>query len=308
MKLASSIFNLSVVAVTAFVLYGCATTKETPFEQQSDIEIYNGAVQKLDDGEFKLAAEAFDEVTRQHPYSDLSQKAQVMEAFAHYRGQKYDNVIASLEAFVGLHPAHPDVPYALYLTGLSYYEQLSPPTRDQDDTMRSLRTFNELVTRFPNTSYAKDAKARIILLRDVLASKSMEIGHYYMSQRAYQAAINRFQEVVERYQTTRHVEEALFRVVECYIAMGIHDPAVNTAAVLGHNYPGSEWYKEAYDLLKGDKEAKLKSHKPQSQKAMDAKNNPYAAGESSKKEGALDRLQNWNKGKVAPHPYAAPKK
>ncbi len=253
---------VAIFALSSLVLTGCSK-KEKPYEEQTVAELYNGGLNKLQEGEFNESAKLFDEVTRQHPYSKWAQKAQIMEAYAQYRGQKYDNVIASLEAFVGLHPAHEDVPYALYMIGLSYYEQISPSTRDQQDTVDALRAFNELLKRFPHTNYAKDARAKIIFLTDVLAGKSMEIGRFYQSRDSYQAAIVRFQEVVARYQKTRHVEEALHRTVECYLAMGMRDAAVNSAAVLGHNYPGSKWYEASYALLQGDNESKLNSQKPQ---------------------------------------------
>lgn len=256
-KTAAALVSLSLLA-----LGGCSSSKEKPYEDQSVAELYNKAYDKLKEGEYKESATLFDEVSRQHPYSSWAQKAQIMEAYAQYRGQKYDNVIASLEAFVGLHPASPDVPYALYMIGLSYYEQISPATRDQQDTMDAIRTFNELVSRFPASNYAKDARAKIIFLTDVLAEKSMEVGRHYLIKGQYQAAINRFQLVVERYQNTRHVEEALYRIVECYLAMGIRKPASDTAAVLGHNYPNSEWYKDAYALLENASIKKLNMERP----------------------------------------------
>ncbi len=277
------------IAFAAILFISACSKDEIPYEDQSVELLYNTAQDKLEEGEYTEAATLFDEVTRQHPYSKWAIKAQVMEAYAQYRGQKYDNVIASLEAFVGLHPAHPDVPYALYLTGLSYYEQIGPSKRDQQDTQDASRTFNELVSRFSGSPYAKDAKAKIILLRDAMAGKSMKIGHYYMEKKAYQAAITRFQEVIDRYQTTRHVEEALHRVVECYVAMGLTEPAVNTAAVLGHNFPGGSWYAASYELLNGDSNAKLNVQKP---KVFEGEHGL----ESEKDEGFWSRLKNWNKG------------
>ena len=255
---------VSAVALTTFILAGCSSNKEKPYEEQTVAELYNKAMDKLEEGEFKESATLFDEVTRQHPYSQWAQRAQIMEAYAHYRGQRYDNVIASMQAFIGLHPAHPDVPYALYLTGLSYFEQINPSVRDQQDTTDALRTFTELMNRFPNSNYAKDAREKIIFINDLIAEKSMEIGRFYQTQDAHQSAIKRFQLVIQRHQKTRHIEEALHRAVESYVAMGLRDAAINTAAVLGHNYPGGKWYQASYALLKGDSVEKLAKQKPQS--------------------------------------------
>ncbi len=273
---------LSVLALVA-----CSSTDEKAYKDTSVEELYNKAMDKLEEGEFTESATAFDEVSRQHPYSTWANKAQVMEAFAHYKGQKYDRVIASLEAFTQLHPSHPDVPYALYLTGLSYYEQLGPSSRDQQDTIDALRTFNELLRRFPGTAYALDAKHKIVLLQDALAGKSMDIGRYYLDKKAYQAALPRFQEVVDRFQTTKHVEEAHLRMVECYLGMGLRQQALQTAAVLGHNYPGSPWYAEAYKLVGAQDIPEFQEKAPTSE-GVDSL--------GGREEGVMDRLKNWNKG------------
>ncbi len=296
--LSKSFKVISLISVIA--LAACSTTDEKAYEDRSVEELYNTAMDQLEEGEFTEAAKTFDEVSRQHPYSTWAKKAQVMEAFAHYKGQKYDRVIASLEAFAQLHPAHPDVPYALYMTGLSYYEQLGPSSRDQQDTVDALRTFNELLRRFPNTAYALDAKQKIILLQDALGGKSMDIGRYYLDKQAYQAALPRFQEVADRFQTTKHVEEAHFRMVESYLGMGLQQQAVQSAAVLGHNYPGSPWYAEAYSLV-GARDI------PEFQDKL-----PTSDGVNSlegREEGVMDRLRNWNKGalkKKAPEVENAP--
>lgn len=279
----SMMTGISVVAV--LLLTACSTDEKAYVERPVE-ELYNGAMDKLEAGEFTEAAAEFDEVTRQHPYSNWSKKAQVMEAYAHYKGQKYDRVIAALEAFTALHPGHSDVPYALYLTGLSYYEQLGPSSRDQQDTVDALRTFNELIRRFPNTAYAVDAKQKIVLLNDAMAGKVMDIGRYYLDKQGFQAALPRFQEVADRYQTTKHVEEAHYRMVECYMGMGLKDQAVQTAAVLGHNYPGSPWYAEAYTLVGGEKIANFEAQAPTSE----------GVGELEGDESVMDRLRNWNKG------------
>lgn len=276
---------LSLLSVLA--LGACSTTDEKPYEDRSVEELYNTSMDKLEAGEFTEAATTFDEVSRQHPHSTWAKKAKVMEAFSHYKGQKYDAVIASLEVFTQLHPAHPDVPYALYMTGLSYYEQLGPSSRDQQDVIDALRTFNELVRRFPNTAYALDAKQKIILLQDALGGKSMDIGRYYLDKQAYQAALPRFQEVADRFQTTKHVEEAHFRMVECYLGMGLRQQALQVAAVLGHNYPGSPWYAEAYSLVGAADIPEFHNKAPTSEGVTVVE---------GREEGVMDRLRNWNKG------------
>jgi len=285
--------SLGSILVSALALTSCSTTDEKAYLERSVEELYNEAMDKLEEREYTRASEAFDEVERQHPYSPWATKAQIMAAFSLYKGQKYDQVIASLESFSQLHPAHPDVPYALYMTGLCYYEQIGPSSRDQKDAEDSLRTFNELVRRFPNTAYALDAKQKAILLKDALAGKSMDIGRYYLDKKAFQAAIPRFQEIVTRFQTTKHVEEAHYRMVECYLGMGLHDQALKTAAVLGHNYPGSSWYAEAYSLVGAEKASNFGAKTPTSDGVS-------ALGD--REETVMDRLRNWNKGPLKKKP------
>lgn len=291
--------SLNFVALLAVLALVACSTDEKAYVDRSVGDIYNGAMDKLEEGEYTEAAKEFDEVERQHPYSKWATKAQIMMAFAHYKGQKYDQVIASLESFSALHPAHPDVPYALYMTGLCYYEQIGPSLRDQQDTEDALRTFNELVRRFPNTDYAVDAKQKIIFLKDALAGKHMDIGRYYLDKKAYQAALPRFQEVSARYQTTKHVEEAHYRMVECYEGMGLQDQARQAAVVLGHNYPGSDWYAEAYELVGAADVPSFTQAAPTSE---------GVAGVDGSDETVMDRLRNWNKGplKKKKSPISAP--
>ena len=280
---------IALVAVAA--LSACSTTEEQAYKENTVEVLYNKGMDQLEENEYTKSAETFDEVERQHPYSNWATKAQVMAAYAHYKGQKYDKVIASLESFTQLHPAHEYVPYALYMTGLSYYEQVEPAQRDQADNIDALRTFNELIRRFPNTDYAKDAKQRITLLNDAMAGKSMEIGRFYLKKKSYYAAVGRFQHVAAKYDTTKHVEEALYRMVESYHGMSLDAEAHNAASVLGHNYPSSPWYAEAYSLLGKGKGKGAGLSAPQSEKITDIK---------PKEEGWLDRLTNWNKGSIDP--------
>lgn len=211
--------------------------------------LYNDAMDFLEEDDAVAAAAAFEEVQRQHPYSQWAVRAEVMAAYAYYRANLYDDAVATARRFIDLHPGNPDVPYARYLIGMSYYEQISDVGRDQKMTEEALAAFDELAQRAPETDYARDATLKADLARDHLAGKEMEIGRYYQEREAYVAAINRFRSVVERYQTTSHVPEALHRLTECYLALGVVPEAQKTAAVLGYNYPGSRWYQDSYALL-----------------------------------------------------------
>jgi len=214
-------------------------------------EIYNEALNVLQDEDFERAATMFDEVERQHPYSTWATKAQLMSAYSLYRDDSYGSAVMALDRFIQLHPSNFDVPYAYYLKALCYYERISDITRDQKMTRLAMQTLDELVRRFPLSKYAKAAKLKMDLTRNHLAGKEMEIGRYYLKQGHHLAAINRFRSVVDNYQSTAHVPEALHRLAEAYVALGVELEAQKVAAVLGHNYPGSKWYLDAYSLVEG---------------------------------------------------------
>lgn len=235
----------------AMVLAACGSSDENPYVEREVHNIYNAAVDSLESGDYAEAATRFDEVERQHPYSVWATKAQLMAGFAHYQANRYDEAIIALERFIQLHPGNRDIAYAYYLKAVSYYEQISDVSRDQLATERARQSLQELIRRFPNSKYARDARLKLDLTRDHLAGKEMEIGRYYLRKDQYLAAINRFRLVVDRYQTTTHVPEALHRLAEAYAALGIMDEAQRNAAVLGHNYPGSEWYTDSYKLVAG---------------------------------------------------------
>lgn len=245
-------WRFSFLIAVPLLLSACAGDEEDPYVEQPVDILYNSAQSMLGQGEYVQAAKQFNEVERQHPYSKWAIKAQVMAAFAYYQANKYDDAIIALDRFIQLHPSNKDVPYAYYLKALCYYEQISTTDRDQRMTENALETLNELVTRFPDSEYARDAKVKIDLTYDSLAGKEMEIGRYYQGQGHYLAGINRFKAVIERYQTTTHVPEALLRLTESYLAIGLTDEARKSAAVLGHNFPGSEWYMDAYQLVEGN--------------------------------------------------------
>ncbi|HVG81820.1 MAG TPA: outer membrane protein assembly factor BamD [Methylomirabilota bacterium] len=241
----------AVAAAFLLALAACGSDKEEEYVERPVEELYNEGFDSLHAGENDDAAGFFDEVERQHPYSTWATRAQLMAAYAHYREARYDDALNGIDRFLSLHPGHQSAPYAYYLRALCYYEQIADVTRDQKNTELALGALSEVVRRYPGTDYARDAQLKIDLTYDHLAGKDMEIGRFYLTRGEYQAAINRFRRVIEQYQTTTHVPEALHRLTEAYLALGIVDEAQTAAAVLGHNYPGSEWYADSYLLLTG---------------------------------------------------------
>lgn len=234
----------------ALALGGCGDNDEELFIEEQPVEqIYNQAMDSLMSEKYDSAADLFDEVERQHPYSVWATRGQLMSAFAHYRKNNYAEALVTLDRFISLHPAHPNVDYAYYLRAMCYYEQISDVARDQKMSEKARDAFEELITRFPDSKYAADAKPKLVLIRDQLAGKEMEIGRFYQKRGHYLAAINRFRTVVEEYDTTSHVPEALHRLTESYLALGVADEAQKAAATLGYNFPGSEWYARSYRLL-----------------------------------------------------------
>jgi len=241
------------VIMSVFCLAACGKgndkDKEKPPEPAE--KLYNDALAKLGEHEYKDAVKAFEEVERQHPYSELATRSEVMAAFANYRNGQYDDAVTTLDRFVRQHPGNPNTPYAYYLKALCYYEQITDVGRDQKITAQAQQALNEVVSRFPDSEYARDARIKLDLVADHLAGKEMEIGRWYERHLEYLAAINRFRTVVEKYQTTSHTPEALHRLVECYLKLGVVDQAKRYAAVLGYNYPDSQWYKDSYALMNG---------------------------------------------------------
>ena len=236
----------------ALGLAGCAgEAPEIRYVERPVEELYNEALHQLDSENYEDAGKLFDEVERQHPYSVWARRATLMSAYCYYQASKYDQTILATDRFIQLHPGNKDVAYAYYLRAVSLYEQIVDVGRDQRTTELALDALNEVARRFPNSDYARDARLKIDLTRDHLAGKEMAIGRYYEKRGEYVAAINRFRTVIEKYQTTSHTPEALHRLVECYLAMGINKEAQTAAAVLGYNFPGSDWYLDSYALLEG---------------------------------------------------------
>ena len=238
-------------AAALAVLAACGAREKQDYVERPVEQLYNSGVDALAAERYATAARAFDEVERQHPYSAWATKAQLMAAYAHYQNNKYDDAIVAVDRFIQLNPSNRDVGYAYYLKALCFYEQITDVQRDARMTELALRALEEVLRRFPDSAYARDARLKIDLTHDHLAGKEMEVGRFYMERGQYVGAINRFKTVVDRYQTTSHVPEALHRLVESYSALGLAAEAERTAAVLGHNYPGSEWYRDSHALVTG---------------------------------------------------------
>jgi outer membrane protein assembly factor BamD len=212
-------------------------------------KLYNEGLFYLNDGKYSSAAEKFEEVDKQHPYTEWARKSLVLVAYSHYAQGNYDDAITNARRYLTLHPGSPDAAYAQYILGMSYYNEIPDISRDQQRTQRALLALQEIVDKYPNSEYAEPARQRIIVARDQLAGKEMDVGRYYLNQRNYIGAVNRFKTVISDYQKTRHVEEALARVAEAYMALGVVNEAQTAAAVLGHNFPDSRWYQDTYKLV-----------------------------------------------------------
>ncbi len=241
-------------ATTSMGLSGGAMSPggETPAQGDPVAELYNSGLEKLKAGSYKAAAKSFAEVERQHPYSKWATKALLMQAFTNYQRNAYDDAINAADRFISLHPGHKDTAYAYYLKAICEYEQISDIRRDQSRTQKALEALEEVGKRFPQSPYAADAAKKALLARDHLAAKEMEVGRYYLKKGSYLAGINRFKKVVTDYQTTSQVPEALYRLTEGYMALGVVSEAQTAAAVLGQNFPNSQWYKDAYTLVTSD--------------------------------------------------------
>jgi outer membrane protein assembly factor BamD len=250
-----------IIGACGIVLAGCDTLSSiNPFDKSetykpeivADVpaeQIYNDGLARVQKRDFEGAAKKFNSLDRQYPYSEWSRKGMIMEAYANYEGGLYDEAITASKRYLQQHPNTSDAAYAQYLMASSYYDQIPDITRDQEKSERAILALQELVERYPRSEYVADARKKIQVASDQLAGKELEVGRFYLQKRNYAGAINRFRTVVSRYQTTRHVEEALERLTEAYMAMGIVSEAQTAAAVLGHNFPDSPWYKDAYNLL-----------------------------------------------------------
>lgn len=231
-------------------LTACASDKDDILAPDEPAEkIYNEGLTLMNKGDLEGAAKRFEDLDRTHPYSDWARKALLMDTYVYYEAGKYDEAIAAGKRYITLHPGSADAPYAHYLVASAYFDNIPDVTRDQRSTRQALDALDEVIRKYPNTEYAVSAKKKVEVARDQLAGKEMMVGRYYLENRNYTGAINRFKVVVTQYQTTRQVEEALFRLTEAYMALGIVTEAQTAAAVLGYNFPDSPWYKDAYKLV-----------------------------------------------------------
>jgi len=256
-------FNASwlLVLMAVFLLAACASDKEDKELDEPADKLYNEALVKLNSSEFTDAEKKFKAIDRLHPYSEYSRRSLIMIAHINYTKGNYQDTINSAKRFITLYPRHKDAAYAQYLIGISYFRQIPDITRDQEMAKKALVAMAKLVQNYPKSEYAEDARKKVAAARDQLAGKEMQVGRYYLAKRNYIAAINRFKVVITSYQTTRHVEEALARVVESYLSLGVVNEAQTAAAVLGHNFPNSTWYRDAHTLLeKGGYDPKYNSN------------------------------------------------
>ena len=242
---------LATVAL-ALTLGGCAGKKaklDKNYVARDVDSLYSLAKEKLDRHEYKVAGALFDEVERQHPYSVWARRAELMSAFSYYLARDYTESTNAAQRFLSIHPGNRDAPYAYYIIAINYYEQIADVTRDQRITQQALDALGEVIRRYPDSTYAADSKLKVDLVRDHLAGKEMEIGRFYQLRGQWLAATIRFRTVIDKYQTTSHTPEALERLTESYLALGVPSEAEKAAAVLGKNYPGSVWYQRAYALM-----------------------------------------------------------
>ena len=233
---------------------GCATNtrqEELAYVERPVETIYNEATVSLDRSNWDIAAKQFDEVQRQHPYSPWAERAMLMSAYSHYRSRNYDDAVKSAQEYISLHPGGDGAPYAYYLVAVCHFDQIIDVGREQARSELALAALNEVTARFPESPYARDAELKTDMVKDQLAGKEMEIGRYYLRRGEHLAAINRFKKVIQQYDSTSHAPEALHRLVESYLTIGLTGQAQAAAAVLGYNYPGSEWYQDTYALMQG---------------------------------------------------------
>ena len=225
----------------------CASTS-TEVTNPTAEDLYNQGYAEMDQTAWAKAAATFEKVELEHPYSKWATKAKLMAAYSYYKNEKYDDAILALDRFIRYHPGNKDIAYAYYMKGMCYYDQIVGAEKDQDNTAKAEEAFNQVIVRFPDSEYAKDAQGKMALIRDHLAGQEMDVGRYYLNKKNYLSALNRFSAVVENYQTTPQIEEALYRQIEIYVILGLNKEASNVLKVLGHNYPDSKWYKMALAL------------------------------------------------------------
>jgi outer membrane protein assembly factor BamD len=239
---------LTLSACSGFNLFGPPKIKEEPIVAPE--VLYQEALDNMDRERYATAIQSLEKLERQHPYSEFAEKAKLMTVYANFRRGKYDETVLAADRYIAIYPSGNEVPYVLFLKGSAYYQQIKDITRDQQLSRDAIDTFQLLIRNYPDSDYAKDAREKLVVAADQLAGKEMSVGRYYLGNGQYGAAISRFQTVVDRYQTSTHIEEALYRLTEANLALGLVNEAQTATAVLGHNYPSSEWYERAFNLLK----------------------------------------------------------
>ncbi len=230
-----------------FLIAACASAPDT--SNMSAEELYNLGYEQMQNTAWSKAAGTFEKLELEHPYSSWATKAKLMGAYAYYRDEKYDDAVIALDRFIHYHPGNKDAAYAYYMRGLCYYDQIVGSQKDQDNTAKAQEAFEQLIARFPGSEYAADAKAKMALINDHLAGQEMEVGRFYLNQKNYLSALNRFGVVVKDYQTTPQIEEALYRLVEIYAILGLNEDGAKAYKVLKHNYPDSIWCKRAEEIM-----------------------------------------------------------
>jgi len=245
--IAAGLMALVLTGCSGFNLFGPPKIKEENIVPPATL--YSQALGEMENQRYATAIKTLERLERQHPYSDYAERAKLMIVYSNYRNNRYADAVLAADRYLALYPGSKDVPYVLYLKGDSYYAQIKDITRDQQISRDAIDTFQLLTVNYPDSQYAKEARDKLVVSADQLAGKEMSVGRYYLGNGQYGAAINRFRVVVERHQTSTHIEEALYRLTESNLALGLVSEAQTAAAVLGHNYPSSEWYKRSFELL-----------------------------------------------------------
>lgn len=245
--------RLATFGILVLALAGCGMFGNNKIQQEPVIPpemLYQSALDSMDRQNYATAVATLEKLSRQHPYSEYNERAKVMETYANYRIGRFDEAILAADRFIALFPTSKEVPYILWIKGTSYFAQIKDITRDQQLSKDAIDAYTLLISNYPKSEHAKDAREKLVIASDQLAGKEMSVGRYYLGNGQYAAAINRFRTVAEKYQTSTHIEEALYRLTEANLSLGLTNEAQTAAAVLGHNYPSSDWYKRGFELLK----------------------------------------------------------
>jgi outer membrane protein assembly factor BamD len=246
------VIRFAALGAMVVLLAGCNMFGQPKIKDEAIVPpetLYQQALGEMDAQRYVTAVATLEKLERQHPFSELNEKSKLMQVYAYYRIGKFDEAIAAADRYMAVYPGSKETAYVLYLKGNAYFGQIKDTTRDQKISQNAIETYTLLISNYPKSEYAKDAKDKLKIGVDQLAGKEMSVGRYYLGQGQYAAAINRFRVVAEQFQSSTHIEEALYRLTEANLALGLTSEAATAAAVLGHNYPQSSWYKQAYDLL-----------------------------------------------------------